>query len=66
MAITQDAVCWPTVEAAILTRIAEIQLDLETAPIERVPFLQGACQELRLLITAAEPTKPTPSGPLTY
>lgn len=66
MAITRDAVCWPTVEQHLMARLLQIQLDLETAPAPVVPRLQGACAELRLLIQEAEPTKPTPSGPLNY
>ena len=66
MSITRDAVSWPTVETFLMGRLAQIQLDLETASAAAVPRLQGACAELRLLLQEADPPKPTPSGPLTY
>ena len=57
--ITKDAVCWPTVETAIEERIFELHLDLETAPPELVPRLQGELTALRWLVQQAEtPTIP--------
>lgn len=59
--IVKDSVSWPSVERAVLKRIAEVHLDLEGAPGERVPRLQGEIAGLRWLLSAAEPPPPIPT-----
>jgi hypothetical protein len=39
--IQKDNVCWPSVEEACMDRIDALHVDLETAPADRVPRLQG-------------------------
>lgn len=53
--ITKDSVCWPTVELAINDRLADIRIDLETAPTDKVPSLQAEIRALRWLLQQAEP-----------
>lgn len=53
--IHKDTLCWPTVEAACMERIDALHEDLETAPPDRVPRLQGELVALRWVLLQAEP-----------
>jgi len=53
--ITKDTISWPTVERACMERLEALHLDLETAPPDRVPRLQGELGALRWLLLQAEP-----------
>lgn len=59
--IVRDAMSWPSVERAVLERIHAVHLDLEGAPADKVPRLQGEIAGLRWLLSAAEPPPPVPT-----
>jgi len=62
--IVRDGVSWPTVEAAVLSRIEELHLMLESAPQERVPVYQGQITGLRWLLSHAQPRPPLLTAPV--
>jgi len=59
--IQKDNVCWPSVEEACMDRIDALHVDLETAPADRVPRLQGELTALRWLLQQAERPAPPES-----
>lgn len=60
MAIERDNVCWPSVERAIGARIEAIRAELETAPTEKVPHLQGQATAMRWLLQQGAPPPAPP------